>query len=146
MGIPLQAHQERLPIIHEKIIIIVGIATKVSIHTDSETILKKYTPENANLQVAPQTTIKYIAFGASVENVLKAVILDNGNIENMQTKIYAVWKSPDQRRPDPVYIREINNSNSRPTVTIAASERQIYSNDDVRKTPDKVSGTLRYLL
>ena len=100
MGITLQTYRERLPIISGNDIIALDAASKVSMHTDSETILNSYILENAILQVAPSTTIKNTAFGASVENVLQADILDNGNIENIHTKINAIWKRQGKRHHD----------------------------------------------
>ena len=79
-------YQERLPIIPGKNIITLDETTKVSIYIDSESILKNYIPDNAILQVAPQTTIKYIARSLSNEHVFQAIILDRGNIPNIHSK------------------------------------------------------------
>ena len=89
MGIILTTYHERLPITSGQNIITLDEATKVSIHIDSELILKNDIPDNAILQVAPQTTIKNIAQGASVEHLLQAIILDNGNIPNIHSEIIA---------------------------------------------------------
>ena len=60
--------------------------------------MNSYIPKNATLQLAPQTIIKIIGHGASAEQILQAVILNNGNITHLNNKINAVWKSLGQRR------------------------------------------------
>ena len=90
MGITLATYQQRLLITPGQNMITLDETTTVPIHIDSELIIKNYIPYNAILQVVPQTTIKNIAQGASVEHVLQAIILNNINIPNIQC--------PGQRR------------------------------------------------
>ena len=98
MGIDLKTYQDRLPTTPGNNTISLDRATKVSIYVDSDLILNHYIPDNLILQTAPQTVIKNIGHGASAEQILQALILDNGNFTHLNNKINAVWKSPGQRR------------------------------------------------
>ena len=53
MGITIAIYQDRLPITPCQNIIALDEATKVSIHIDSESILKNYIPDSTILQIAP---------------------------------------------------------------------------------------------
>ena len=98
MGIQLVTYHKRLPTINGNNTISLDPSTKVSIYRDSDEIKTNYIPNNAILQPAPQTVIKNIGHGASAEQILQAVIMDNGNLSHLNNKINVVWKSPGQRR------------------------------------------------
>ena len=90
------------------------------------------------MQTAPQTVINNTGHGASAEQILHAVILDNGNLSHLKNKINAVWKGPGQRRQntstqlDRYIIQHILGANLTltigPHIVIKIHQRQSGSN------------------
>ena len=91
-GHQLATYHEKLPTTIGYNTISLATATKAWIYLDNDGIVNNYFPNNAILQLAPQTVIQ-LGHDASAGQILRAVILDNGNINHQNIKINAVWTS-----------------------------------------------------
>ena len=82
MGITLKTYQTRLRITPGKNHI--RNSHIVPIHQDCDSIMKNNIHDRAFLPTAPQTIIRIIAHGVSMEHLLPALTLNNRNFEEKQ--------------------------------------------------------------
>ena len=97
----------------------------------------------------------HIAQGAPVEHVLQAIILEDGNIPNIHSKINVIWKSPGQRRHNNslqlywyIIQHELGENltlSTDPHLLSLQAKGKSPPNLSLGAKPDGVTGTLRYL-